>query len=124
MNRSLRSPRGLERHSRFRDRCILGERSLLSSASSISSNLDLDVDLKDRQRDDLQVEADVKTCRSLDVEDIKKINIPHIILASKDEDADEVAKCKDVLEGGEGKNGVVETYATFHGWSKYSLARC
>ncbi|KAL5320510.1 hypothetical protein ACEPPN_011316 [Leptodophora sp. 'Broadleaf-Isolate-01'] len=50
----------------------------------------------------------------LDVEDIKKINIPHIILASKDEDASEVSKCKEVLEGA--KTGVVETYAMHHGW--------
>ncbi|KAH7400065.1 hypothetical protein BKA64DRAFT_473931 [Cadophora sp. MPI-SDFR-AT-0126] len=52
----------------------------------------------------------------LDVEDIKKIKIAHIILASKDEDAAEVAKCKDELEGKSG-TGVVETYAEMnHGW--------
>ncbi|CZT47240.1 related to hydrolase related to dienelactone hydrolase [Rhynchosporium secalis] len=52
--------------------------------------------------------------RLLSVEDAKKISIPHIILASKDEDASEVAKCKQSLEGK--GNGVVETYDTFHGW--------
>ncbi|CZT02950.1 hypothetical protein WAI453_012177 [Rhynchosporium graminicola] len=50
----------------------------------------------------------------LSVEDAKKISIPHIILASKDEDASEVAKCKQALEGK--GNGFVETYDTFHGW--------
>ncbi|KAG4439672.1 hypothetical protein IFR05_004869 [Cadophora sp. M221] len=50
----------------------------------------------------------------LDAKDIKKIDIYHIILASKDEDASEVSKCKEVLEGA--KTGVVETYAMHHGW--------
>ncbi|PVH89428.1 hypothetical protein DL98DRAFT_580127 [Cadophora sp. DSE1049] len=52
----------------------------------------------------------------LDVEDIKKIKISHVILASKDEDAAEVAKCKDVLEG-KAETGVVDTYPEMnHGW--------
>ncbi|KAK0104152.1 hypothetical protein ONS96_005247 [Cadophora gregata f. sp. sojae] len=57
----------------------------------------------------------------LDVEDIKKIKIAHIILASKDEDPAEVAKCKEVLEGNAG-NGFVETYPEMsHGWSTLKL---
>tara|TARA_R110002060_G_scaffold27252_4_gene37107 strand:+ start:539 stop:721 length:183 start_codon:yes stop_codon:yes gene_type:complete len=41
-----------------------------------------------------------------------------MILASKDEDAAEVAKCKEVLEGEDG-SGIVETYPEMnHGWSE------
>ena len=64
-----------------------------------------------------QVSAQVHPGR-LDVEDIKKIKIPHMILASKDEDAEEVAKCKEVLEGNT-LSGIVETYPEMnHGWSE------
>jgi len=52
----------------------------------------------------------------LESKDAKEITIPHIVLASKGEDAAIVAEYKDILEG-EGKNGVVETYGTQeHGW--------
>jgi len=62
-----------------------------------------------------QVSAQVHPGR-LDVQDIKKIQISHMILASKDEDAAEVAKCKEVLEGEDG-SGIVETYPEMnHGW--------
>lgn len=60
----------------------------------------------------------------LDAEDAKKTTVPHIILASKGEDAAEVQKCKEVLEG-EGKPGVVETYGTQqHGWSMLFVFPC
>nr|ASK38706.1 dienelactone hydrolase [Paecilomyces divaricatus] len=52
----------------------------------------------------------------LSADDVSKINIPHIILASKDEDATAVAECKKVLEG-PGKTGLVKSYPDqIHGW--------
>lgn len=64
-------------------------------------------------------------CRRLDVEDAKKLNIPHIVLASNGEDKKVVDQYHEVLVG-EGKPGVVEYYGTMHhGWSEYlfSLAQ-
>ncbi|KAF4631521.1 hypothetical protein G7Y89_g6606 [Cudoniella acicularis] len=52
----------------------------------------------------------------LATEDAKAITIPHIVLASKGEDAVIVKEYADVLVG-EGKPNVVETYPTMpHGW--------
>jgi len=49
-------------------------------------------------------------------EDAKKIEIPHIVLASNGEDEKLVAEYKEILVG-EGKPHVVETYANMHhGW--------
>lgn len=49
-------------------------------------------------------------------EDAIKISIPHIVLASKDEPAEEVAKYTAILAQ-HGKEGHVETYDTmWHGW--------
>ena len=57
--------------------------------------------------------------RRLATEDARKISIPHICLASKDEDAAVVKEYAEVLMG-DGKPHVVETYATMHhGWSEY-----
>ena len=57
--------------------------------------------------------------RRLATEDAKAITIPHIVLASKDEDAAIVKEYAEVLVA-EGKPNVVETYATMHhGWSKF-----
>lgn len=89
-----------------RDRCILGK-------TSSPPSCDSECQFKNKNK---KMMCKLTTRRRLDVEDIKKINIPHIILASKDEDASEVSKCKEVLEGA--KTGVVETYAMHHGWSK------
>lgn len=46
-------------------------------------------------------------------EDAKQIIIPHIVLASKDEDEKIVKEYAEVLVG-EGKPNVVETYGTMH----------
>ncbi|KUJ23973.1 uncharacterized protein LY89DRAFT_8048 [Mollisia scopiformis] len=52
----------------------------------------------------------------LNVEDAKKLEIPHIVLASNGEDEKVVAEYKAVLVG-EGKPGVVESYMNMHhGW--------
>jgi hypothetical protein len=52
----------------------------------------------------------------LDPADAKEITIPHIVLASKDEPADNVAGFKEVIEGN-GIGGFVTTYPTMHhGW--------
>jgi dienelactone hydrolase len=52
----------------------------------------------------------------LDVEDAKKLNIPHIVLASNGEDKKVVDQYHEVLVG-EGKPGVVEYYGNMHhGW--------
>jgi hypothetical protein len=60
----------------------------------------------------------LKRGRRLATEDAKAITIPHIVLASKNEDAAIVKEYAEVLVG-EGKPNVVETYATMHhGWSK------
>lgn len=49
-------------------------------------------------------------------EDAQKISIPHIVLASKDEPAEEVARYTAILAQ-HGKGGHVETYDTmWHGW--------
>lgn len=54
--------------------------------------------------------------RRLAKEDAEKIVIPHIVLASKGEDAEIVKQYSEILTG-EGKHGEVETYATMHhGW--------
>jgi hypothetical protein len=54
----------------------------------------------------------------LDPADAKEINIPHMVLASKDEPAEPVAGFKAVIEDRLGAiGGFVETYTTmFHGW--------
>lgn len=54
----------------------------------------------------------------LDPNDAKEINIPHMVLASKDEPAEPVAGFKTVIEDRSGAIvSFVETYATmFHGW--------
>lgn len=51
--------------------------------------------------------------RRLAADDYKKMEIPHIILASNGEDEKIVKECHDILVGG-GKPGVVETYGTMH----------
>ncbi|KAJ5196750.1 dienelactone hydrolase [Penicillium cf. viridicatum] len=54
----------------------------------------------------------------LDPADAKEINIPHMVLASKDEPAEPVAGFKTVIEDRLGAiGGFVETYTKmFHGW--------
>ncbi|KAH8805781.1 hypothetical protein F5884DRAFT_755340 [Xylogone sp. PMI_703] len=50
-------------------------------------------------------------------EDAEKITIPHIVLASKDEPADQVKEYEKIFASGNGKTGEIETYATMHhGW--------
>jgi len=52
----------------------------------------------------------------LDVEDAKKVQIPHIVLASNGEDEKVVAQYKEILVGGS-KPHVVDSYMTMHhGW--------
>jgi len=62
--------------------------------------------------------------RRLAADDYKKMEIPHIILASNGEDEKIVKECRDILVGG-GKPGVVETYGTMHhvstSWSTFPL---
>lgn len=49
-------------------------------------------------------------------EDAEAMQIPHILLASKEEPKEMVAAYKEVITG-DGKKGEVETYATsHHGW--------
>jgi len=50
-------------------------------------------------------------------EDVEKIAIPHLVLASKDEDATIVGEYKEVLEARKDGKSEVETYAEMHhGW--------
>lgn len=52
----------------------------------------------------------------LAAEDAEKLTIPHMVLASNGEDVEVVKQYKAIIDG-EGKTGVVETYATMHhGW--------
>ena len=55
----------------------------------------------------------------LEIEDAKKLTVPHILLASNGEPEDVVGEYFDLLVEGEGKEKghVVETYKTMHhGW--------
>ncbi|CRG83121.1 putative AIM2 family protein C30D10,14 [Talaromyces islandicus] len=53
----------------------------------------------------------------LDPNDAKSITIPHIVLASKDEDAAVMAEYKTALEGRAGLDSYVDTYSNMHhGW--------
>jgi dienelactone hydrolase len=53
----------------------------------------------------------------LDPNDAKAITIPHIVLASKDEDAAIMAEYKTALEGRAGLDSYVDTYPNMHhGW--------
>ena len=56
----------------------------------------------------------------LDIEDAKKLTIPHILLASNGEDEKVVKEYEELLvkgEEGQGKGNVVERYGTMHhGW--------
>lgn len=54
---------------------------------------------------------------ALDVADAEAVTVPYILLASPGEDAEVVAKTKEVLSS-TGKTGYVETYGPpmFHGW--------
>jgi dienelactone hydrolase len=57
-----------------------------------------------------------KRDRRLDAKEHEVLNVPHICLASPDEDASVVAEVKEILSK-PGKTGHVETYETmFHGW--------
>jgi hypothetical protein len=54
--------------------------------------------------------------RGYSADDAEKITIPHIVLASKGEDAAVTEKYAEILSG-KGKIGEVETYGTMHhGW--------
>lgn len=54
--------------------------------------------------------------RFMDVEEAKKLTVPHIVLASKDEPVEAVKGYAEVIAAN-GIGGVVETYPTmWHGW--------
>lgn len=53
----------------------------------------------------------------LDPTDAKKITIPHLVMASKDEPSDQVAGFKEIIESNGIAGSSLTTYTTMHhGW--------
>lgn len=53
----------------------------------------------------------------LDPADAKKITIPHLVMASKDEPSEQVAGFKEIIEANDITGSSLTTYSTMHhGW--------